>query len=260
MKTAYKVMLLFVLLITATNVNAQLSLYKYNEDTRIKFSLRYAANKATGVSQDSVINIKAILFRTFELDKINYNKGQKNVSHRWAFIPETFMLAIIDALDGGDFGWGEKVSSSNIGDFILGWHNTAWNVVTTDDFNLGVGYHWGDYFLAHEPYDRAKDKFLPASEPAGWYGVLGPSVMLDYNIMNKAIIHIEGAYGISKKFTDLPEMNSSGAYPSPHFLNITAQIRTNSIFYGGMEHITSINRGSNDLNISRTDFYIGVWL
>ena len=54
-------------------------------------------------------------------------------------------------------------------------------------------------------------------------------------------------------------MTANKNYPDPHFINLTAQIRSNSFIYGGMEFVRSINRGSNNLNASRTDLFVGIW-
>ena len=254
-----KLLLLLASFFSLTVANAQLSSFDYNGETKMKISVRYGQIGTSGVDMDSVVNAKGILLRVFEMDKINAEVGGYNASHRWAFIPETFVLAIIDAIDGGDFEWGSRNSTTYIGDFILGWHNHTFNLVYTDKFSVGAGVHWGDYFMGYTPYNSAQNNYSKASEPAGWYGALGPALTLDYNLFDKAVIHVEGAYGLSLKFKDFPEMNHGESYPSPHFINVTAQIRSNSFVYGGMEYIRSINRGSNNFNASRTDFFVGIW-
>ena len=259
MKQGLKICLTTLFVVVGIASNAQLASYDYNDETKVKFNVRYASINTSGISEDSVKDLSALLIRVFEFDKINPEVGGYNASNRWAFIPETFILAIIDGLNGGDFTWGQKNLSTNIGDFILGWHNNTWNIVYTENISLAAGVHWGDYFLGFEPYNRTTDNYDPAQEPAGWYGVLGPAVMMDYNILNRAVLHLEGGYGLSLKFKDYPDMVADKSYPNPHFLNITAQIRSNSFVYGGMEFIRSVNRGSNTFNASRTDFFIGVW-
>ena len=248
-----------LIIISSLSTNAQLSSFDFNNDTKVKFSVRYGAIQTTGVSKDSVNDVNGILIRPLELDRISPDVGGYNTSHRWAFIFETFTLAVIDALDGGDFDWGQKTTSTYIGDFILGWHNHTWNVVYTDNIALSAGLHWGDYFLGYEPYNRTYNNYGTAREPAGWYGALGPATMLDVNLANTAVLHLEGAYAFSKKINDFPDMIKSGSYPSPGFLNITAQVRSNSFIYGGMEYVRSLNNGSNNFNASRMDIFLGVW-
>ncbi len=259
MKIPNKLLLAFVLVMASLTTTAQLSSYNYNNEAKFKFSVRYASIHTSGVPKDSIKDLSGILIRTLEFDKIAPDIGGYNVSHRWAFLPETLMLIFIDAINGGDFTAGSKNLSTNIGDFILGWHNHTFNLVYTDNFSFGAGVHWGDYFFGFEPYDPVDKDFGIAHEPAGWYGALGPALMMDYNILNKAVLHVEGGYGLSLKFKDYPEMVTNKEYPNPHFINITAQIRSNSFVYGGMEFIRSINRGDNNFNASRTDFFIGVW-
>ena len=254
-----KLVILLGFLISVITANAQLSSFDYNGENMMKINVRYGQIGTSGVDMDSVVNAKGILLRVFEVDKINAGVGGYNASHRWAFIPETFILAIIDAVNGGDFEWGTRNSTTYIGDFILGWHNHAFNLVYTDKFSVGAGVHWGDYFMGYTPFDKTKNNYSPASEPAGWYGALGPALMMDYNLFDKAVFHLEGGYGFSMKFKDFPEMNKSEGYPSPHFINITAQIRSNSLIYGGMEFVRSINRGTNNFNASRTDVFVGIW-
>jgi len=83
--------------------------------------------------------------------------------------------------------------------------------------------------------------------------------MLDLNIVDKAALHFEGSYALTKKFKAAPDMIEDKNYPDPHFLNLSVQIRGNSFLYGGTEFIKSLNRGSNNFNASRTDIFIGVW-
>ncbi len=259
MNLSIKTLLLSISFILSLTANAQLSSYDYNDETKFKFSIRYASINTSGVPEDSVKDISGILIRALELDKIAPGIGAYNVSHRWAFLPESLVLIFIDAINGGDFTAGSKNTSTGIGDFIIGWHNSTFNLVYNDNFSFGAGVHWGDYFLGFEPYDPANNNFGLAREPAGWYGVLGPAVMMDYNIINKAVLHIEGGYGLSLKFMDFPEMVVDKNYRNPHFLNFTVQFRSNSFVYGGMEFVRSLNRGGNNFNASRTDFFVGVW-
>ncbi len=256
-----KLKLLFIVVLQFYVIysSAQLSSFDFNNDTKIKFSLRYGAINTSGVSSDSTKDIKALLIRPLEFDKIQSDVGGYNTSHRFAFIFETFTLAIIDALNGGDFKWGERTASTYIGDFILGWHNHAWNVVYTDNLSLAAGLHWGDYLFGYEPYKKNQNNFENAHEPAGWYGALGPAAMVDVNMANRAVLHLEGSYAFTKKIKYFPDMTANKNYPDPHFINLTAQIRSNSFIYGGMEFVRSINRGSNNLNASRTDLFVGIW-
>jgi len=89
MKSFKKTLVLLILLFTVTFSQAQLSSYNFDGERKIKFSLRYGKVTTTGVSLDSVINPKAILFRSLELDKIDMTSGGYNVSHRFAFLFET---------------------------------------------------------------------------------------------------------------------------------------------------------------------------
>lgn len=238
---------------------AQLDQYNFNEDRKIKLSLRYASLNSHGVSEDSVKDVSGIVFRFLDLDKIRYGKGGYQASHRWAFLPETLSAAVVDALNGGDFSWGEKNTSSVIEDFILGWHNHAWALIYTGNISFSGGLHWGDYFMGFEPYNQSIHKYESAHEPAGWYGALGPAMMLDVDLFGRMVWHTEASYAFSTKFSDYPDMKADKAYPNPKFLNITSQIRTNGLFFGGMEYVRSLNNGANPFNVSRTDFFIGVW-
>ena len=235
------------LLLTSINAFAQLENMDFHDELQVKFSVRYAWNKAIGPPEDSIKNASGVLVRALELDRIRYGKGGYQASHRWAFLPEALMGAFIDAVNGGDFEWGTKNTSTNIGDFILGWHNHAWNVFYQDNVQVMAGLHWGDYFFGFEPH-RGNNNFETAQEPAGWYGALGPVVMLDYAITDGLVLHGEGSYGLTMKWADYPDMNFDRDYPSPHFINMNLQLRTNTIFYGGVEYIRSVDRGDHHTN------------
>ena len=180
----------------------------FNNDTKIKFSLRYGAINTSGVSPDSTKVIKALPLRPLEFDKIQSDVGGYNTSHRFAFIFETFTLAIIDALNGGDFNWGERTASTYIGDFILGWHNHAWNVVYTDNLSLAAGLHWGDYLFGYEPYKKNQNNFENAHEPAGWYGALGPAAMVDVNMAKQSSFAPGGILCIHQENKGFPRHDS----------------------------------------------------
>lgn len=257
-----KLYLLSFLFFISTLGFGQLSDYDFVDDgMMIKFNLRYAAIKTTGVPSDSVKDAKGIRIRALSLSKTNFDMGGYQASHRFAFITESLFGFFIDAVNGGDFETGFKSTSTTIGDFIIGWHNHAINVVSTDPFNLAIGGHWGDYFLAYEPYDPGStNSFGTAKEPGGWYGALGPAAMVDVNLFNVLDLHLEGAYAFTAKFMDAKDMEFDRDYPKPHFINLNLELRGNFPIYGGFEHVRSINRGTNPFNASRSDVFIGFWL
>lgn len=247
------------IIILATPCFSQLENMDFHDELQLKFSVRFAGNKAIGPPEDSIKNASGILVRSLELDNIRYGQGGYQASHRWAFLTEALAGAFIDAINGGGFEWGTKNTSTNIGDFILGWHNHAWSLYENGQTQIMGGLHWGDYFFGFEPYRGNKYSFDTAKEPAGWYGALGPALMADYAITNGMALHFEGSYAFTMKWGDFPDMTFDRDYPSPHFINLGLQLRTNSIFYGGMEYIRSIDRGDHNTNCSRTDLFVGLW-
>ncbi|GAB1446834.1 MAG: hypothetical protein KF860_16375 [Cyclobacteriaceae bacterium] len=253
--------LLVILLFITTLGYGQLSDFDFADgDLMVKFSLRYAATKTLDVPADSAKDASGIRFRALGLSKANFDKGGYQMSHRFSFITESLFAFVIDAIDGGDYKTGFKNSSTTISDFILGWHNHTVNVISTDPFNLAVGAHWGDYFLIYEPYGGSGSSYGPAREPAGWYGALGPAVMLDFNLVNALDLHVEGAYAFTAKFMDAKDMEFDRKYPKPHFINLVLELRGNLPIYGGFEHVQSINRGNHPFNASRSDIFIGFYL
>jgi hypothetical protein len=97
-------------------------------------------------------------------------------------------------------------------------------------------------------------------EPAGWYLGTGPVLVADYNLLNKAVVHLEGSYTLTTKVNDVPEMQPDPSYPNPHFLNLLVEIRPESRFYLGFEHVRSVNRGSIPNDGVRTDIHLGIKL
>jgi hypothetical protein len=255
MKHYLTIALLFAMHLTFS----QLSDYPFADEGNIfKIEPRYISINTLNVSPDSVKDASGFTIRLFSWDKVNFDQGGYQVSHRFAFITESFMGFMIDVINGGDYDTGFKNSSTSISDFLMGWHTHVVNVVSADDFNVAVGGHWGDYFLAYEPYFGGSN-FGTVREPAGWYGALGPAVMLDYNLLDVVNLHFEGSYAYTAKFMDAVDMNFDRDYPKPHFINLNFQVRTHSLFYGGFEHIRSVNRGDHPFDAARSDFYVGVW-
>lgn len=256
-----KLNLLVILLFITTLGYGQLSDFDFADDgNMIKFSLRYADIKTTGIPSDSVKDVSGIRFRALGLSKANFDPGGYQVSHRFSFITESLFAFVIDAIDGGDYKTGFKNTSTSIGDFILGWHNHTVNVVSTNNFNMALGAHWGDYFMVFEPYNGTSNTYEVAREPGGWYGALGPAVMLDGNLFNVLNVHVEGAYAFTAKLMDAVDMDFDREYPKPHFINLVLELRGNLPIYGGFEHIRSINRGNHPFNASRSDIFIGFYL
>ncbi|MEQ9414997.1 MAG: hypothetical protein RIF39_14260 [Cyclobacteriaceae bacterium] len=82
-----KLNLIDLLLFMTTLGYSQLSDYDFADDgPMIKFSLRYAATKTTGIPSDSVKDASGIRFRALGLSKANFNPGGYQVSHRFAFV------------------------------------------------------------------------------------------------------------------------------------------------------------------------------
>ncbi|HNP19701.1 MAG TPA: hypothetical protein PKL31_14785 [Fulvivirga sp.] len=251
--------LLFIFILS--NGYAQLSNYNYADDGKmVKFEPRYISVKTLEADPDSVKNPNGFTIRLFSLDKVNFDQGGYQYSHRFAFITESLSGFLIDMINGGNFETGFKNSSTSLSDFIIGWHNHVVNVVSLDNFNVAIGGHWGDYFLAFEPYSESSNTFEVVNEPAGWYGALGPAIMLDFNVFNVVNLHFEGSYAFTAKFMDATDMNFDREYPKPHFINLNLQLRTNSPIYAGFEQIRSVNRGDHPFNATRSDIFIGIWL
>ncbi len=243
-----------------SNGYAQLDSYSYVDDgAMIKFEPRYITINTLLADPDSIKNPKGFTIRLFSLDHVTFDQGGYQDSHRFAFITESLSGFLIDMINGGNFETGFKNSSTSLSDFILGWHNHVVNVVSLDNFNAAIGAHWGDYFLAYEPYNAGSNTYEVVNEPAGWYGALGPAIMMDLNVLDVVNLHFEGSYAFTAKFMDATDMNFDRAYPKPHFINLSLQLRTNSPIYAGFEQIRSVNRGDNPFNATRSDIFIGVW-
>jgi hypothetical protein len=230
--------------------SAQLSRYTFDGDMNMKMSLRYGKLQNTKIDAP---DYSGIVFRFYDLGRSNYSESRKQYSGRWAFIPETFSSAVVDILFTQNFEWASRADSATlISDFLLGWHNWAYSVMRTDDFQLSIGAHAHDYFYAFQlasPQDT--------HEPAGWYIGTGPVVMIDYNLLNQVVLHFEGTYSFTKKIKDVPDMTFDRSYPSPHFINFLLEVRPESRWFLGLEHVRSYNRGWNPNDGARTDVHLG---
>jgi hypothetical protein len=261
-----KYLLTILLIFTLERSYAQLDGYSFVDEGMIfkLFEPRYLFINTLDVPPDSALNAKGFTVRSFTMERVTFDQFGYQASHRFSLISEALSAIAISMIKGGDFDWAYQRHSTEISGYILGWHNHVVNVVSLEDVNVAVGGHWGDYFLAYSPYTPGSDPrsnlaFGTVREPAGWYGALGPVLMLDYNLLDVVNLHFEGSYAFTAKFMDAVDMEWDRSYPNPHFLNFSLQARPDYFLYGGIEHIRSINRGDHPFNATRTDFFIGFW-
>jgi hypothetical protein len=232
---------------------AQLSRYTFDGDMNMKMSLRYGKLSNTKIETEKV---GGLAFRFYDLGKSSYTGSPWQYSGRWATLPETFSWVVFDVLFRQEFKWfSYQPNVTLIGDFIFGWHNFAYAVHRTDDLQVAIGVNGHDYFFAHQPDNRSD-----ITDPAGWYIGGGPALIVDYNLLNTVVLHLEGTYTLATKIRDLPDMIVIPDYPDPHFINLLLEVRPQSRWYMGIEHVRSYNRGSTPGDGTRTDIHLGLKL
>ena len=198
----------------------------------IRVHLRQTVNK-----NSSAAEFEGVGFFGFGMDVQNGNyENNLQFTYRNRIIGDFVSMIIPGNID--------KIATkgTEISTGILGWWNVGYNLYQTDKLNIAPAIALHDYIYSSGDV-----------EPNGYYFTIGPAFIADYELSDPFILHFEGSYCLSNRARAQSSKLGDNYDPNardPHFINLQAEVRFNSLFFG-LSPVWIINRHVPSKNVDR---------
>lgn len=263
----YAILLLLTALF-ASNAYSQLKEHASHQEFQIRVFTK------VGMSYNTVRYPKAVGAGVLSLDvdliKSNYEKFGYQVSHRWPIMGDFLFPGIMEVLGfiksyDDTPGLMGRLGSTSLTCLLLGWHNHAWSLYSSDRINIAGGFHWGDYSYSFREYEESARFFRNSplrfsdieSDPSGYFLGYGPTVIADFSVSSNIIIHYEGAYAFTARLMEADDDMAPQVSPNPRFLNQQLEVRYNKLFIG-LEYCNALKNQEADHYGRRLAFILGI--
>jgi len=206
--------------------------------------LRYSTSSGKFVERVSVPTAN------FSLRWFSLGKGERSYSLEYPALGD--LLALL---------WRRDLVTTNAGAtltcVLLGWHQTTWNLVSTDKTIIAPGISYGDYtYASGRPVTTSLKNVY---EPFGWFLAAGGALRVTRLVGDNLWIDLEGRYDkslvtVSKRFE---LTNPIEGYPRPDFAALTLTVNHTSRLFASVRAVSLIDNGEIKDNATRLDFSIG---